>query len=689
VAVPPIEVLFKPSGHTEVLAALKSITDATLAAARARSTSSTAERTAAKSETDAIQAKVKATRDYATAASAASAASAKGMSAAEKSAREAIKAAKDLERANKDAAKAIEEMRRGPAKGRDFFGNDIELRAQSKGVEQMSGSKAFNEIFGRTAAQLLGLYGPAGQLVGIFNTLKGAVSLAADALTGFGSFLLRDIIQPQLKLGTQTTQMSNRIGGTSSPAAIKAAINGTFASNAQLELGEVQDIYSTALDKTKSLPQAQLIASITAKANKAYGFDPKRLAEYISGARAQNSGLSQNAFENLITNEIAAGKDAGGNFDQFLAQIGRIQKSAADLNGTGSPDVQAGNHAALTALVAAGAKGGRSAAETANGLSGLIQNIKDRPEAFGLNAQAVAGASAKDLIETIIPKILTGVGGNLHDPKLLGQFGGAIGTKVLNPTSRQFLQSLNVDSIYNNTKGSASDKEAAVRDALKALVGVGDAAKASAGAALLDADAKKVEEDSGYQFEQALRDLKVALVGVMPVVTDQLIPALKQATPAIAELLKEVADAIGHADIKGVMDALVKAVSLTAFGILKAYDWIDRKFLGGSGVGQDTLASVGKIAGIAEYQVAGGIAVSGSGKGISGVEQYAADKGRAGKSSSEFGTYDENGDFSQTVLQQMAELAAKAKEASKALGEVAGKDPSRSLGFGSPYRANP
>ena len=464
----------------------------------------------------------------------------------------------------KRAAAEIEAARKKAEAPRNVFGDIRRSNFADRGLREFSSSMAFEQIFGRTAAQIMGLHGAAGQVVGVFRTLQSGISLAADALTQFGGYLLKDIIGPQLELGTKAQQLANRMGGGATGAGVQDKINALYAANPQADLKEITKVFETAADTTKDATKANVVAQVALQAQKAYGYDPTKTAADLGKKAAAMGDLPEDALRNVLSSTVVASKLGTLGPGAFGGAEGKTQTMLTRLVGGGG----AGNEIAIANLLNAATKKGASAATVTSGLDRLIEDIardKNRPAFKGaVTAQGVDLAKA-------ISSIVSTTGGDLMKLGAGPKAGNLASVQIgaLNKGSLDFLRNLGVDQVYKDAGGGEAGAKA-VTDMLTKILSPAE------GAAQLAEDAKKSEATTGMELEAAFRQFKVTLMtSLLPVIQEQG-PKIADALKSIAEGLSTNGDAIGE-----VFTTITKVLAGIMYGLLTIMpDSIAAKFGG-------------------------------------------------------------------------------------------------------------
>lgn len=462
--------------------------------------------------------------------------------------------------------RAADERRRldsASAPSTNIFGDTRRTGFSNRGLREFSGSMAFEQAFGRTTAMLLGLHGPMGQLTGavrvvegVFHGLGSAATYAIGALTQFGGYLLRDIIRPQLDLGTKSTQLANRMGGGATGAGVRAAINDLYGKNAQADLTDVTKVFEVAATKTKDQDQAKQVASLALQANKAYGFDAAHMADFIGGKRAALPGLSEEQFSSFISSMIAASAKGATTPEAFAAQQGKVENMLTRFAGGGSDAEKVARETGVANLLNAATGKGGTATAAVTGLDKLVEDIardKNHPAFKG----AIGPGGSVDLVKALT-SIVSTTGGDLTKlgggPKAGNLANVQIG--ALNKGSIDFIRSLGLADTFKAAGGGAAG-ESAVMEQLKRIL------EPAEGASKLAEDAKKTEADTGYQLDEAFRKMKVTLI-------DAILPELEKDGPGFAKALGSLVPAIPPA-----MEAIIelgKAAGMTVFAMLDVAD---------------------------------------------------------------------------------------------------------------------
>lgn len=484
--------------------------------------------------------------------------------------------------------RSMEERRREAQKEADveknIFGDVRRTSFSNKGLREYSSSQAFEQALGKSTAQLIGLHGTAGIAVGALHLFQSGLSLAASALTQFGGFILSDIVKPQLELGTKSQQIANRMTDATG-AGVRDTINELFKQNAQAELPEITKVFEIAASKTKNQSQAQQVADLALQANKAYGFDAAKMAEFIGGKAAANPDLSPTKFEALISSQIAASMKGASTPEQFIAQQGKIENMLTRFAGTGTADDKAGREIGIANLLNAATGKGGSATKAVTGLDHLVEDLaRDRNHPAFKNAIGPGGSV--DLVKGLTSIVATTKGDLMQlgaGPKAGSLANVQIG--ALNKSSIDFIRSLGLADTYKAAGGGAAGEQA-VTEQLKRIL---DPAE---GASKLAEDVKKVEADTGYKLDQAMRTLKGTLI-------DALLPVLEKEGPKVAEVLANLANGIAEhgGEVGAAFEAAAKMVATVIFGLADVMDTLGLLPKGAA----DAKAKLGAFAGIQGY----------------------------------------------------------------------------------------
>lgn len=466
----------------------------------------------------------------------------------------------------------------------DLFGNKVGSGGD-RGLRQLSSSRALQDMFGKTTARLLGLQGPMGQVIAAFGVMHTGVSLASRALSQFGSYILRDIIKPQLDLGMRSSQIANRMGGGATGNSVRREINDLQKDNAQSDLKTLQNVYEKVSDIVKDPVKTKEVSALALQANKAYGVDAGEAAEMFAKQRAANPNMDSKQFAGMINGQVGIAKANG---TMSLGDMGSAQGAISNLvarfptmnaDGTQNQGALAARTSEMTALLAAGTAKGSTVTKSATGLRGVMDDLKRNPKFGG----TYADGEMKPMAETL-GALMRASGGNLNrlggGPK--GMALGQIKIGDFKDTSTDWMRSAGIDQTYRaaeaKQKGSG---EGAVVSQLNAL-----AAAAMSATTMLN-DTKKVDADPEYKLQAAMVRLKQSLV-------DSILPVLENQGPKIAAAIESIADGLSKADLVGTMTSVVQAVAGAMYGLMDILpDSMSAKIGGGK-----TKAALASAAGI-------------------------------------------------------------------------------------------
>lgn len=399
--------------------------------------------------------------------------------------------------------------------------------------------------------------------------LARGVSLAASAVEAFGGYLMKDIIGPQLELGTKATQLANQMGGVSG-ARVQASINGLFAENPQADLKTITDVMAKAGDYGGDMERTEQIARIALESSKAYGYDAVKMAGVVGTKSANMEGMSNEQFGNAMRAQIGSTQGVADP-DEFMKAGVKISQMAArfatlNKDGTVNQDSVESNDQIVQALVSAGTGKGMGAAKSAAALEHLLEDLRRDPKFKATNADGTM-KHLPDILVSLM-KATGGNLGNLGGGKKQGALGDVQIGALNDKSSLNFLRSLGIDKAYQSAEAMQPGSGAAAVDArLKQIL---DPAE---GLAKFAAAQKAIEADTGMQLDQAMRTLKVTL-------TTALLPVLQEQGPKIAAALGKLVEGLQGVDLVGLFTALAKSLAVVLYAVL---DMVPSTLLGKSG----------------------------------------------------------------------------------------------------------
>lgn len=390
--------------------------------------------------------------------------------------------------------------------------------------------------------------------------LKGALDLVTGALSQFGSYVLNDVIKPQLALGTKSMQIGNNLG--TSRGAVRGKINALDAKYGGIDSNTVAEVFGIAAENTKDLGQSEEVANIALKASQStHGLDPKQVAEMLGQKRRAMPSLSGAEFEEFSTLYLRRFTD-DKRFNLKGAQVGAIGgllEGLTDQMG-GNDQTKAATQLGLTSLIgAASLKMKEGAGE---GLAGVFKDIMDPQKGAGLGGTYIGNDGAKYVrpIDTTIGAMVTKYSGNLQQMQAAG---------MSEPTVK-FLQALGVDRTYASAEATKKGSgQQAVIDQVRGLMAAnpyGEQAKT------FDKEFQDSQKDAAIQLEETFKRLKTTIAeAVMPVVEQDLIPAFKSIEPELKNLASSFGELIKDlqgVDLVGVFKAIAEGVGQAFYHLL-------------------------------------------------------------------------------------------------------------------------
>lgn len=451
------------------------------------------------------------------------------------------KAEKDAERSAKRKADA--EIREGRRAAREHQQHQQRL---NRSIGSAFGGSAGGEFMG-------GLRGGAGfgAAMGGVMVLKGAIDMAADALKQFGSWVLHEVIRPELALQTRAQQMSNKTGGEKSGAEIQGA-NRAMALQFGMDPTETMAVLSNAIDKFGDITKAMQVTKMSLGLSKAYGVPADVASSFLGLERSKLSGLDDRTFEGLV-NAYAGkilGKQSGISFGALANLQGEATSSAELLGGD-----KAQAHLASVGLLAYGSKFAASPAEAAVGMRTLFEDLRKHDRAKSVDA-------ATDQIkspDTVLASFVTRMGGSSQRLKAM---------EFSDPATRFLEPMMNMWREAEAAKKGSGEKT--VQDFVKGLI----TPEAGASRSIIDEGANRTSQTPEQQLNMAVAKLKDSLLPLVPA-AEKVIAALVALEPEIETLIDDYilpwGDSLGEST--GLLDLIVPSIRavIVIFDVLKAY----------------------------------------------------------------------------------------------------------------------
>lgn len=357
--IPPVKVRFVAEGVEDVLAAFKSIAEAT-AAQQKRAVEVTS------------------------------------------ATKESVKAAKEAARAHKDVAKAVGRS----DGGRRQIASGQAVRAQSGGGA--GGIKIETGIkLGNLAREIV--------LANVaMDAFRKMVGVAGSALSQFGGYMRGGVVN-YLKRGTSAMQIANRAGGQIASGEMR-----TFMTDLSQRFSAIPDDQIAGVLKATTnrleLPQAKETGVLALKMSQAFGYDPTQMADALAQRRAAMPGLDAATFEGLTRAEFGKLQAKGSgmrSFEELASMKGSLSGMTDRFVSPSADDkTRAATEIGLVGIVSQAAskmKGAEQAGEGVNALLADLGKLKGTSAGFG----RLRG------LDAVLPELMKSVGGDAN--KLAGK----------------------------------------------------------------------------------------------------------------------------------------------------------------------------------------------------------------------------------------------------------------------------
>jgi len=458
----------------------------------------------------------------------------------------------------------------GRIRAERMLAREVSATAKTSGVRGfLSGAASNSTTLGRYAsasgAEAMGM-GAAGLAVGAFGLFTSALSMATSALSQFGGFLVRDIIGGQMKLLTQTTQYANRMGGGAALAGeMRGTVNGWASQYSSLTREQIMGAYGQSIDLTHDPKQAKTATNVALKLAHAYREDPTKIAKVLSYARADMPGLNDEEFEGYSTQIMrkTLQKGSGMNMDEMAGLRDRIGVLSGRFQGSGDSHERAATEIGLTGLAAVGSVG-RGGRFGTGAMDRLIDELSRND-----TMKKISGDGSGQLrpLAPTIAALVAGAHGNLAKLEADSKEGKSFMQYNLgggyNKSSVDFLRALKVEETYRDAGGGKAG-QSAVEALIARIMDVTSQGDVNAEAALVDMTPEQ-------QLNKVLEDLQRSFDGLLPIVENALIPALKAAEPEITKFIARFSELIGSLDTDGLGDtfkSIAKAMAEMIFAIM-------------------------------------------------------------------------------------------------------------------------
>lgn len=509
----PVRILFLPEGVSRVTEAFRTVEQAAKRSQSSVTANLGKQRSAAQATAQAVvQSSEKAERQRTATADR------EATKRAKRAKSEADEVAKAVQRAEAETSRAMFrewQKRQADAKrAADKMARDraaAEKMRGGTGVEGLSKKEAVSMLFGSSSAGMMSL-GGTGMAIGGALALKGAISLAASALTQFGGFVINEVLRPMLAAKRGAQQMANR--GAGSAAGILAdarALNiahGGGVDRAQAALG-------AAFETTRDYGMAKEVAGMSLTASRAYGVDDvESLTKHMATMRAQMRDVSPESFQAFMSAMIGQSKTGGLSLATQASLGGTTTDIARSFTGGSGGQLQR-NIAGVQGIIGLSARETGDAQKSAAGLASLVDLAKSMR--VGLDKEG----RIRD-VNALIPTMIAKLGGNA----------AAMHARGVSAETIDFLRPF----MDMQKKGGVG--------LLGTIAAAGTDAKAAAGVA--GKDEKSVAQTTEERFAAAVEHMKEKLVTLLPAL-ENVMTAFADNAPAFSALINNAVIPLGVA----------------------------------------------------------------------------------------------------------------------------------------------
>jgi hypothetical protein len=375
-------------------------------------------------------------------------------------------------------AKAAQDAKRAA----DKLANAKKHNPNATGIEGLSKKEAVSMLFGSSSAGMASL-GGIGMAIGGAMALKSALSLAANALTQFGGFVINEVLRPALAAKKGAAQMANTGAGSAAgiyaDSRAMALAHGVGVDKAQAAMG-------AAYEKTRDYGSAKSVAGLALSQARAYGIDDVGgLTSHLATMRTQLHGMKDSEFAAFASTLVGQSKTGGLSLATQAALGGTTSDIARSFTG-GSAGLDARNIAGVQGIVGMSAQSTGDAQKSAAGLASLVELAKTMR--VGLDTEG----RVKD-VNALVPAMIEKLGGSA----------AAMNKRGVGADTIDFLRPF-MDKMKN---GGATGLIASIASA-------GTDAKATAG--ITGKDEATVAQTTQERLDGAIERLKEKLVTLLP-----------------------------------------------------------------------------------------------------------------------------------------------------------------------------